>query len=114
MNEACEAVAGYLAEVTYRPGWSITAIPAHPDGVVVRVEVRLVDSRDSGRLIDVRVDSTPPPWHVGEAEFIRWLAWRLQEVEVHESKEWLRYRGELVDDPHAADQFPFLGELERR
>jgi hypothetical protein len=29
-----------------------------------------------------------------------WITWRLGQIESHESREWLRYDGSVIYDPH--------------
>lgn len=35
-----------------------------------------------------------------DVEFVEWLRNRIRKMEDHEMDEWLRYKGELVNDPH--------------
>ena len=37
-----------------------------------------------------------------EMEFVTWLVFQIQTLEEHETFEWLRYKGELINDPHKA------------
>jgi hypothetical protein len=46
------------------------------------------------------------PHYIDREEFRRWLIHQLQLLEEHELREWLRYDGELIDDPHAPGARP--------
>lgn len=96
-----------LNDVSYRPGWRFRAVDT-PEGVLVRIDATLPDSRNPGRMVDIGIDSVLDPFVLwaGRDELLRWLAWRLQRVEIHESQEWFRYRGELHQDPHENDWWP--------
>lgn len=35
-----------------------------------------------------------------DKEFISWMVYTIKSMEEHESDEWIRYKGELLNDPH--------------
>lgn len=56
----------------------------------------------SREVIEVQgVFVIPPFGPENEKEFLTWLIYQVKGVEQHETDEWIRYKGELVDDPHA-------------
>jgi hypothetical protein len=43
----------------------------------------------------------PPAFFEGDEEnFVSWMVYTIKGMEDHESDEWLRYKGELLNDPH--------------
>lgn len=36
-------------------------------------------------------------------QFVEWLSHCIRKMEDHERDEWIRYKGELINDPHAKD-----------
>lgn len=46
----------------------------------------------------------PPSFFEGdEYRFVEWMVYLIRKVEDHETFEWLRYKGELINDPHKED-----------
>jgi hypothetical protein len=89
-----------LSRAVYRSGWVFTASDSR-EGVRVRIEAT-VDDRSGGGQRDLGIDTWPSPNDVADADaFYVWLAWRLQRIENHESREYLRIDGRIYDDPHA-------------
>ena len=71
-----------------------------------RLLSRLRDSGydKAGPTITVQGRYAIPRFFQGEREQFRiWLTHTLMALEEHEMREWLRYDGELVDDPHAPE-----------
>lgn len=89
-----------LADTDWVPGWSVT-VEDSPEGPMVVIEATTVNSRQPGP-IDLRIETWPSP---NDREcvdaFLVWLDWRLQRVANHESREFLRHLGRLVNDPHS-------------
>lgn len=97
-----------LNHLTYRPGWSFHAeygIPGRPDDgslIMVRAEAVVPDSRKRGEVTTI-AQATILPNHARQdewtlARFVRDSC--IRPLEDHERGEWLRYRGDLVGDPH--------------
>lgn len=43
----------------------------------------------------------PPMFHAGDdLLFVEWMVHQIKGFEDHETDEWLRYKGELINDPH--------------
>lgn len=103
-------VATVLASVTYRPGWSFGLIRDPHEGLQVRIVARGVpNSYRPDETIDLGITSWLPPQRTAE-DLLDWLLWRLQRIESHECREWLRHDGELVSDPHEGtdDELPAM------
>jgi hypothetical protein len=91
-----------LAELTYRPGWDITAYQGAFEGPRLRISALVPDSYNPGSTVplDIRVPLPVQAWDT-VGQFDRWLLWRLQAVEVHECMEWLHGPdGRPLFDPH--------------
>lgn len=108
---------------TYKPGWrmwieyrpiAINMYSSTVDNVRLRIEFDAVDSRGSGVVMPIGGSHAPPMFGyiledgtLTEQEieyFRRWLVDTLMEAERHELREWLRFDGELYDDPHRTDK----------
>lgn len=84
-------------DVDYR-GWCFTAVDTI-EGPMVRIVAPVIDSRN-GQPLDLGIDSYPSPNDRASASaFLKWLGWRLQRVELHESQEHLKYEGVTVSPP---------------
>ena len=58
----------------------------------------------SRELIELRAVYAIPMFSPGdETTFLRWIRGMIHSMEKHESDEWFRYKGELVNDPHKGD-----------
>ena len=103
----------WLAEVQYQPG---SQLHIHedlylqpPHNLVMVVMVTVEDTYRPGTQIQVAHRKPVLPWVITKKEeFIRWVASCLEEVAVHESREWFKWRdnGRPVNDPHKSDQQP--------
>lgn len=52
-------------------------------------------------MIEVVGNYPIPYFHVGDdLPFISWMTYTIKSMEEHESDEWIRYKGELLNDPH--------------
>lgn len=102
-----ERLRAELARFSYRPGWELT-INASGDltyGAIAVLTIRYEpeDSRHPGCTVPVAARRTVPASVLDhEAAFALWLQSALFDVELHESREWLRRDGVLVEDPHKA------------
>lgn len=99
-----------LARFTYKPGWSfrltgdVQSIYDTRAGIyTLIITMNVEDSRNPGRMIDVSSTSTITAYsRMDSTQFARILATNIRDLEIHESREWLRRDGEIWDDPHAA------------
>lgn len=96
-----------IARFTYKPGWRFEALavpgPLSGGGVQVRAFMTVEDTHQPGRMIEVfnvmhlsdyELAGRPAEW------FAKRLANLIKDMEVHESREWLRRDGEILDNPH--------------
>ena len=110
-------VAEILSHRAYRPGWTFQAyVGETTQAIILRIFAKVEDTYHPGSLTDLDIRSpVPRPALEDELAFDKWLAWRLQQAEVHESQEWYRKPGRdwpwvPVFNPHAdgadRDQWP--------
>lgn len=93
-------IQAHLKRITYKPGWTITAYDGRWEGqhVVVRTEVE--DTYNPGTTTTLDVHSMLPPMRDTQT-LEEWVAWRLQRLECHEMREFLKRDGQPIYDPHA-------------
>jgi hypothetical protein len=128
MTLTADDVNGILRERAYRPGWTFTAYTGDTTRqVVLQILTTVQDSYQPGRTVPLEIYSPVPTYIEDELAFDKWLAWRLQQAEVHESQEWYRRQvvrvgnsgtGDMVTkwvpvfNPHAdgadRDQWPII------
>ena len=110
-----QEVRAEIQRYTYKPGWHLTtrtepgglqfAPFPHVDGKLYNLRLNIdfsaEDSRNPGRRIALHAERLIPAGIPEEGLLRRWLIDVLQDIEYHELREWLRYDGQLVDDPHA-------------
>lgn len=92
-----------LARFTYKPGWSFRIEPTSFMAPTVAMIVAVMEVEDtyhpgtkvkvSGVRELVGIDNNPNA-------FAMTLASLIQEMEVHEAREWLKRDGEIYDNPH--------------
>jgi hypothetical protein len=105
-----------LGQRAYRPGWQFRAYTGDTTrAVIVEVLATVEDSYRPGQTVPLEVYCPVPGYVDTELAFDKWLAWRLQRLEVHESQEWYRKPGRdlpmvPVFNPHRdgadRDQWP--------
>lgn len=88
-----------IARVTYRDGWTLAVERTRWEGAVLVVSTRQPDSRADSGFTDLRIVSHIPPMHAS-GDFRWWLLWRVLRIASHEAREFLRYDGAPIDDPH--------------
>lgn len=89
-----------LARFTYKPGWRFEVI-----GNYLRITLSTQDTYNPHKTVEVC--SVTPVYALGVDDpdmFAQRLAHRIQEMEIHESREWLRRDGEIFDNPHDNDR----------
>jgi hypothetical protein len=103
---------GQLDRYSYRPRWQWLIEQAAADGFwgpgfQVRVTFWATDAHDQGQEVRIISVQPVPSFVVQERDpalFARWFQMTIFEVEKHESREWLRRDGHLVDDPHKQEK----------
>lgn len=86
-------------QFSYRPGWSLDVFADPWEGPCLYVVANVENGYDPDQVIELRVRSAIPPIP-SRGYFAIWLQWRLQQIELHESREYLRRDGRPVFDPH--------------
>jgi hypothetical protein len=93
-----------LAQMTYRPGWEMRIYEGYSMGARFELKAMVEDSVNKGRKVPLHILSpVPTNARLSIQSFDVWLHWRLKEVEVHESMEWLQVGGKPLFDPHKKD-----------
>ncbi|HEX8108522.1 MAG TPA: hypothetical protein VF516_12400 [Kofleriaceae bacterium] len=130
-----------LARYTYKPGVTLSVEPHEHDNMpLLRIVMEVPDSRNLTPVVPPLIEKRPNgsvgpvmkrkiirvvlnrripedltyrEWGRDERaeRFAWWLKQALEEVEVHEMREWLRCDGELVDDPHAGPKPSPIGPI---
>lgn len=90
------------AEVTYKPGWSVEFRMGRHEGHHATIQTRVPDAYDTAKIVPLKVECFLSPNDVASEEtMLVWLGYRLGRIETHEMREFLRFKGEVVSDPHA-------------
>jgi hypothetical protein len=95
-----------LDRYSYRSGWTWELLydasfwaPAFS----VKIDFQVPDAYQPEQEVQIVSGQAIPPWVVTERDpelFKRWFQTVIFNTEMHESREWLRRDGVLVDDPH--------------
>lgn len=95
-----------IAGLTYKPDWMIDL--EHRWGAVSLVlRMKVEDSRNPGETVKVRGGRTLDLYRLrtmAPDRFLDWVFTEIMAMERHEAREWFRFHGELVDDPHAGER----------
>jgi|ERR1700679_360603 len=88
-----------VAELSYKPGWKFREVRGwlHITAEVIHSETFQPVTFNIQRII-------PRIAMRGEAAFLSWWEDILMEAEFHELREFARYQGELIDNPHASER----------
>lgn len=93
----------HLSHITSRPGWTITAYQGNFEGIHIRIiATDIEDSYHPGQYVDLGITSHLPPM-LNTQQLDLWLEWRLGRIDNHETREWLKYDGKPIFDPHAPE-----------
>lgn len=97
-----------VSEISYKPGWVFTY--AEPDTFpVVYATYTTACSRRLGDLITLHLSIRFEQGDLvcwSEDTFVKRLWMWLRDIEIHESLEWFKVRGERIVDPHAPVLLP--------
>jgi hypothetical protein len=85
------------------PGVKFSVEESTYEGPVLVVETSMPNSEDPSKMIDLRIRSYIPPCPDVDV-FLSWLTYRLCRIASHEVREWLRYDGVRVSNPHEEDE----------
>jgi len=105
-----EWLQGQLDRYSYRPRWSWLIVRGEDPYLgplanvwQVRITFWTTDAYNPEREVEIISVQAVPPFVVTERDpelFKRWFQTVIFDAEMHESREWLRRDGLLVDDPH--------------
>lgn len=87
-----------IAELSYKPGWKFRAVRGW---LIITAEVIHSETFQPVTFEIQRI--IPRIATKGEAAFLSWWEDILMEAEFHELREFARYQGELIDNPHASE-----------
>lgn len=100
-----------LSYYTYRPGWMMTLWEDPMQGILLHIVAEVENAYDTSEPVVLKINTWLPPMHT-KKQFGEFLAWRLRQIEIHESMEWLKRRGVCLEDPHK-DVDPPMNEVNR-
>lgn len=96
-----EELAAELALFDYRPGWQLSIGVDEHEGPFLRVVATVANAYDPDADVELGITTyISPNDRASVGHFHRFLDWRLGRVASHEHREWLRYRGAALNDPH--------------
>lgn len=88
-----------LSQVTAFPGWTFKLYYDKWEGLGIRMEALMLDSRHPGKMTVSGINSPLPPMQ-GADQLINWIAWRILRIQSHEVREWVKVNGVIWSDPH--------------
>lgn len=108
-----------LDERAYRPGWVFRVYEGHTTRqLMMAFQATMPDSYNPGKNVPLDIRSPVPRFALEDVlSFDKWFAWRLQQIEIHESQEWYRKPGQEhewvpVFNPHRdgadRDEWPIV------
>jgi hypothetical protein len=92
-------------DCTYKPGWSFDYEPG--EFPMLLIHARVENSRAPGHIEFTVKRLVPDTLRGGSASAIaNWVKLMVTEAEVHEVREFFKYKGVVVDDPHKLKIIP--------
>jgi hypothetical protein len=88
-----------IAAFSYQPGWTMEICQDPWEGPFLYVVANVIDGYHPEQTVELRIRSNVPPIPSREY-FAIWLQWRMDQIALHESREYLRRGGRPVFDPH--------------
>lgn len=87
--------------IEYRPGWTFEVYETEAQGWWIAINAEVQDAYEPTRDVPLRIKSPLPPFR-HDLDFLAWLRWRVERIEVHECHEWLRWKDnhKPIWDPH--------------
>lgn len=102
MMLSVDELAAELALFDYRPGWLLSIGVDEYEGPFLRVVATVANAYNPAADVELGITAyISPNDRASAGHFHRFLDWRLGRVASHEHREWLRYRGAALNDPHA-------------
>lgn len=96
---SADQITALVARMSYRPGWALSVFIDPWEGPVFRVVADVDNAYDPGQRTELRINSRIPPCRDAAALF-DWVCWRLCQIEIHEAREFFRFDGAMLYDPH--------------
>ena len=92
-------------ELIYKEGWKIEVREGAFEGAHLIITVVVPDSTRPGETMELDVHSSIPP-QVSLDSFDLYLQWRINRIETHEAREFLRLKknGKALLFPHISDK----------
>ena len=96
-------LAELVSRISYKPGWTFELRQDRiiEDYAWLEIKAQVRDSRNLEQTVEFVMKRTVPEYLTTPSMFLKWVAYTLREAEIHEMREFFRFDGELVDDPHA-------------
>jgi hypothetical protein len=90
-----------ISKLSYKPGWTFAHCKDQFYDVLV-ISGLVPDSRNPSRMLAFETRRPIPRYlqNASQGEFLSWVGQLLLEAEYHELREYFRYDGKLVDNPH--------------
>jgi hypothetical protein len=102
-----EELVDRLNRFTYKPGWRMRLERMATGTPYLLVEFEAENTYRPGETIKVGFREPLPPGSSilfsSPGAFDAWLLSRLDEIERHETREWLKFDGVMIFDPHRND-----------
>lgn len=94
-----------VGRLSYRPGWAMQVeefAEGFWTGPRVVITAMLADTYNPARMAEFRAYASLPPLdYLTEELALLAIGGALKEAEIHESREWFKLDGKIIDDPHA-------------
>jgi hypothetical protein len=96
-------MAAVLGRMSYKSGWRFEVYEGRHEGPHLRIAAENIpDAYEPGVMARFDVHSSVPPMRDEDA-FLDWLLWRLQRIEIHECREFMKLDGKPYSNPHGED-----------
>lgn len=94
-----------LDDLEYKPDWAFMMGLEWPATLYLTRRVPDSTRPDHPMVKVIAAVIVPPPMRTGNGyTFLQWVKGEIRKQEIHEMDEFLRYKGELLHDPHHRDQ----------
>jgi hypothetical protein len=105
-----EEIVAIISQITYKPGWSILFGIDGDDPATSRAYAQIGVDETTEAALDAQMrDGTKVPWKSGKRYFSKFMCRQeivgtvygiIRDAEIHEFREWFRYKGAAIDNPH--------------
>lgn len=101
INVAPQRLAQLVASLTYKPGWRFSVGNSDEYGITVHLNFDAPDSNQPDVPFTGHI-AVQVPAMINLEVFLHYIQHLVYKAEQHESKEWLRFEGRRIDEPHEA------------